>query len=111
MSISAILFQSLERGKKKRLLVELENNQGSIKFIPVLRDNALGKKPSCLAQRMWLDANRDEDFPRSGSAPKRRNQKTLMQRVELLLNPRLKTDAKNVRLRLTYFAAGLAASC
>ena len=30
--------------------------------------------------------------------------------AELSPNPRLKTDAKNVRLRLTYFVAGLAAS-
>ena len=50
-------------GQEKALIsVELENNQGSIKFIPVLRDNASGKKPSCPAQRMWLDANRDENF-------------------------------------------------
>jgi hypothetical protein len=115
------LFEDLSRkcgtvpesgaGQEKTLIsVELENNQGSIKFIPVLRDNASGKKPSCPCTTHVARCQSGRRFSRSGSAPKCRNQQTLMQRVELSPNPRLKTDAKNVRLRLTYFADRLSRS-
>lgn len=38
----------------------LWNNPGTIKFIPLIRDNPTKKMPSCLTGRLWLDANDDE---------------------------------------------------
>jgi hypothetical protein len=49
-------------GQEKALMTaEMKRDSGTIKFIPLKRDNSSGVLPSCLGGRLWLDANGDFD--------------------------------------------------
>lgn len=50
-------------GQEKELIgVEVKGDQGTVKFIPILRNNQTANMPLCLRGRLWLDGNRDQDF-------------------------------------------------
>ena len=55
-------WESGARQEKELMRIEMAASTGTIKFIPVLRDNLTRKMPSCLIGRLWLDATDDKYF-------------------------------------------------
>ena len=50
-------------GQERELMsLEFKNNNGTLKFIPVIRDNSQNRLPRCLGNRLWIDFNSDDNF-------------------------------------------------